>query len=171
MLLTSVSRTLADCASVLDRPSFERLVDAAFCRRLATAASTMAAGTRAGPRRRGMALLRDVTDIWVPTIEPGSPAEVRLLRLLAEEGLDDVVSQHEVYDDDGLFVARLDVASPRRKAGFEYDGLEYHGPRAWQRDERRYALLRQLGWRVESVTKTDLLPGERRLRRIVRSLT
>jgi len=171
LLVTSVSRTLADCATILDRPSFEQLVDVAFCRKLATEASTLAAGRRAGARRRGMALLRDVTRVWGPRIEPGSPAEMRLLRIAAELGLDDLVPQFEVYDQNGLFVARLDVASPSRFCAFEYDGLEHHGPRAWSRDEPRYARLKKLGWRVESVTKADLLPGDQRLRQIIRRWT
>ena len=33
---TSVSRTLVDCAAVLDRPALTDLVDEAFCRKLAT---------------------------------------------------------------------------------------------------------------------------------------
>ena len=96
---------------------------------------------------------------------------MRLLRFAAELGLDDLVPQFEVYDENGLFVARLDVASPSRFCAFEYDGLEHHGPRAWSRDEPRYARLKKLGWRVESVTKTDLLPGEQRIRQIIRRWT
>ena len=169
--LTSVSRTIADCAVLLERGSFERLVDAALCRKLATAESVAAAAARAGRRRHGAVLLRETLDCWHPRIEPGSPAEVRLLRFLGEQGLEDLVTQFEVHDLDGTFVARLDIASPKLRAGFEYDGVEVHGPRAWPRDEPRYAALRRLGWRVEGVTKIDLLPGEPRIRRIVQRWT
>lgn len=165
--LTSVSRTLVDLAVILDRAAFEDVVDAALCRKLASSQSTAAALERAGRRRRGTALLRDVLDAWSPRIEPGSVAEMRLLRLLAGLGVTRLVSQHRVFDESGAFVARLDLADPQRRHGFEYDGVETHNPRRWARDELRYARLQALGWRVDTVTKLDLLPGEPRLRDIV----
>ena len=165
--ITSVSRTLVDLAGVLDRPSLEEIVDVALCRRLASQESTLDAAARAGRRRHGAALLRDVLAVWSPKIEPGSVAEVRLLRLLAELGLLGLVSQYEVRDETGAFVARLDLADPTDRRGLEYDGVEAHNPRRWARDEPRYARLRALGWRVDPVTKLDLMPGEERLREIV----
>lgn len=166
-VLTSASRTLVDCAALLDRPALEELVDAAFCRKLATRESTFRAAMRAGGRRRGAALLRAVVEVWSPQIKPGSVAEVRLLRLLRELGADDAVTQYKVYDPSGAFIGRLDVAVPRFRCGLEYDSPEFHNPRHWDRDEGRYARLQAARWRVDSVTKLDLLPGEPRLRRIV----
>src|SRR5262245_27973809 len=93
--VTSVSRTLADCAALLDRPSLEQMVDAALCRKLATAESVESAAARAGRRRHGAALIRETVACWQPGIEPGSVAEVRLLRYLCGEGLDDLVTQYE----------------------------------------------------------------------------
>jgi hypothetical protein len=167
LIVTSVSRTLLDCAAVLDGPTVEGLFDAAFCRKLATRESVLAALGRVGCRRSGADLARRTAEVWNRVVEPGSPAELRTMRMLAELGLDDLVAQHEVFDDDGGFVARLDLASPRRLLGFEYDGLEFHGPRAWARDEARHARLRAAGWQVESLDKLDLVPGEPRLRRLV----
>ena len=164
--VTSVSRTLVDLAGVLDRPSFEEFVDAALCRKLASADSALAALGRAGPRRCGARLLGDVLEVWTPRIEPGSVAEVRLLRQLAELGITGLVPQHDVVDEAGEFVARLDLAAPDKRRGFEYDGVETHSPRAWGRDEPRYARLRAMGWHIDPVSKLDLLPGEPRLRDI-----
>jgi hypothetical protein len=105
--------------------------------------------------------------VWSPHVTPGSPAEVRALRLLAELGVEGLVAQYEVLDEHGTFVARLDLAAPDRRLGFEYDGVRFHGPRTWGRDEARYVRLRALGWTVESLDKLDLLRGEPRLRRLV----
>ena len=105
--------------------------------------------------------------MWSPQLAPGSPAEVRALRLLTELGINGLVAQYEVVDDLGRFVARLDLAAPDRRLGFEYDGVRFHGPRQWDRDEARYARLRALGWTVESLDKLDLVPGEPRLRQLV----
>jgi hypothetical protein len=171
ILVTTVSRTLVDCATVLDRTSLESLVDAAFCRKLATPASTISAAERAGTRRRGKALLRDTVEVWAEPIQPDSPAEVRLLRRLGELGLRNLVTQHEVRDDEGLLIARLDIAVPDLLRAFEYDGVEFHNPRRWKREEGRAEGLRRLGWRIEPVTKIDLLPGESRLGEIVRRWT
>jgi hypothetical protein len=161
--VTSVSRTLVDLASILDRASLERVVDDALCRQLATVASILDALARAGSHRRGAVLLRSVLEVWSESIRPGSPAEVRLLRYLDERGFPRPVTQHEVRAADGSFVARLDVAWPDDLAALEYDGRAFHGPRRIDHDEHRLARLAALGWRVTSVTKVDLQPGERRL--------
>ena len=164
---TSASRTLVDCAAVLDLAALSDLVDEALCRKLATSDSIEAAAHRSGPARRGSRLVRQAARVWSPQVTPGSPAELRALRLLTELGVDGLVAQHDVFDEDGGFVARLDLAAPSRRLGFEYDGARFHGPRQWARDEARYARLRTLGWTVESLDKLDLLPGEPRLRRLV----
>lgn len=163
---TSVSRTLVDCAAIVDRQSLIDLVDEAFCRRLASHTSISAAADRIGPGRRGIRLAREVAEVWSPLVTPGSPAELRAMRLLTELGLEGLVAQYEVFDGGG-FVARLDLAAPSRRLGFEYDGARFHGPRQWARDESRYARLRARGWTVESLDKLDLLPGVPRLRELV----
>jgi hypothetical protein len=168
LVVTSVSRTIADVAGVLDRPSLTAIVDDALCRKLASSGSVDDAMERLGRTRAGKAQLRAVLAAWTPGIEPGSPAEVRLLRLASEVGIAGLVPQHVVRDERGQFVARLDLADPVRRRALEYDGVAHHGPRAWDRDESRYARLRALGWDVESVTKLDLGPGEPRLRDIAR---
>jgi hypothetical protein len=168
LMLTSVSRTIVDLAGRGDRSMLETVVDAAFCRKLATARSVLASVERTPRGRAGRALAREVVEIWTPGIEPGSPAEVRLIRVAGVEGIHRLVAQHEVFDERGVFVARLDLAQPELRRAFEYDGVEAHNPRRWARDEPRYARLRALGWEVETITKLDLLPGERRIRDIAR---
>jgi hypothetical protein len=166
MTFTTVSRTLVDLAPCLDRPTFEEVVDVAMCRKAAAVGSIEAALVRAG-RRRGAETLRAAVAVWTPEIDPDSVAEARLLRTLGDLGVDDVITQYDVYDAEGRFIARLDVVSPSRRRGFEYDGVQFHGARRWEHDEARYARLRAAGWEVDQVTKLDLLPGEPRLRAIV----
>jgi hypothetical protein len=120
---------------------------------------------RAGGRgRRGVAVLRDVLEVWMPGIDPSSPAEMRLLRRLSEWGIGRSDLQVVVHDSAGRFVGRLDPAWPARRVALEYDGRRYHGPRSLERDEHRHAALVGLGWRVRHVVKSDLLPGEAELR-------
>ena len=82
-------------------------------------------------------------------------------------GVDDAVTQYEIRDTDGTFLARVDIASPGRRLIFEYDSDRWHNPRHWTKDERRYARILALGWHVEPVSKRDLLPSARRIAAII----
>ena len=166
MTVTSPSRTILDLGSVLERSRLDDVIDGAFCRKLATLASVEACIGRMRRAHTGVAAVRASIAVWSPTIEPGSVAEMRLLRMLRDLGVTDLVTQHVVRGPDG-FEARLDVAAPSLRRGLEYDSVLHHNPRRWARDEPRYATLEALGWRVDDVTKSDLLPGETRLRRLV----
>ena len=168
---TSASRALVDVAGVLTPTQVDDLVDDALCRRIASPRSVLAAADRIGGGRRGLAALRRSVAAWSDPIAPGSPAEVRLLRLLRELGVAGLVTQYEVRDAEGRFVARLDLAVPQARRGVEYDGRRFHGPRRWDHDEQRYEALRALGWVVESVSRPDLLPGEDRLRALAARLS
>jgi hypothetical protein len=159
---TSAARTLVDCAALVTRSALEDLVDAALCDRLATPGSVTASLGRAG-RRAGQQTLLDVLEVWSPTIRPGSPGEIRLLRRLEEWGLPRPVCQHEITDGE-VFVARVDVAWPQWRVALEYDGRATHGPRRWEHDHAREERASTLGWRFGRVSKLDLMPGEDELR-------
>ena len=105
---------------------------------------------------------RDVTRVeGIPsTITPGSPAEVRALRLLEQWGFGRAVKQYEVKRPDGTLIAKLDLAFPEFLDGAEYDSARWHNPRRWARDEPRYAELKAAGWHVAGLDKHDLMPGE-----------
>jgi hypothetical protein len=165
---TSASRTLVDVAGRVERSRLESFVDDALCSSVASPESVVAALERGGRRgRAGIGALTGVLDVWTEDIEPGSPAEMRLLRRLLGLGATDVVTQHEVCDEGGRFVARLDVALPERRHGFEYDSDRWHNPRRWLRDEPRYARLAALGWRIDPVCKLDLLASSTRIADLV----
>ena len=166
MVLTTPSRTIVDLAAVVARPALDEIIDLAFCRKLATTESVERCIVRMGRAPVGAQSARAATAIWTPTIEPGSVAEIRLLRILDDLGLQGLATQYDVHGPSG-FVARLDLAAPHLRRGLEYDGVLHHNPRHWERDEPRYAALKALGWVIDTVTKADLLPGETRLRDIV----
>ena len=166
---TSASRTLVDLAGRVERGRLQLFVDDALCGGAASPFSVAAAARRAGRRgRAGMGALDAELAVWTEDIEPGSAAEMRLLRRLRDLGALDVVSQHEIHDADG-FIARVDVAIIERQHAFEYDSDRYHNPRRWVRDEARYARLRAAGWRVDPVCKLDLLPSSTRLANLVQN--
>lgn len=165
--LTSANRIVLDLAPCLAGDDFQAFVDDAMCKKLITRDSVLRCVERAGPWCAGAEVTSATVEAWASKIEPGSVAEMRLLRLLDRLHVEGIVLQHEVRTPEGQFVARIDLAQPHAKRGFEYDGELHHGPRAWPRDEPRYAALLALGWDIEPVTKVDLLPGDTRLRDIV----
>jgi hypothetical protein len=160
---TSPSRAIVEAASIVDGPMLAEIVDQALCAERVTVASIMAALRRAGRAWPGADRLRRALEVWAEGIRPGSPAEVRFLRRLREEGARGVVTQHEVFDDDGAFVARVDAAVPERKHAFEYSSDLFHNPRHIDLDEARRERLVALGWRVDEVSKRDLLPSSTRI--------
>ncbi len=154
---TSVSRMVTDMASVFDRPGLEELVDDAILSGKAAPESILRALDRVGRHRRGRVLLRSVLEAWTEAIEPGSHAEMRLLRRMDEWGVPRPVTQFQIED------ARVDAAWPAARVALEYEGVRHHAVRRSAEDEVRYQVLERLGWRVVPATKRDLLPGERRL--------
>jgi hypothetical protein len=100
-----------------------------------------------------------VLDAWSSKIEPGSPAEMRALRLLEQWGFGRAVRQHVVRRADGTIIGRLDLAFPAFRDGAEYDSVRWHNPRRWAHDEARYADYHAAGWHVASLDKHDLVAG------------
>lgn len=165
MPVTSPARTLVDVAGLVSRPTLETMVDDLLTDGRTSPREIQRALDRAGHRGPvGAGALVGALGVWAEPIRPGSPAEVRLLRQLQGWGLTGAVTQHEVREPDGTFVARLDVAVPERRLGWEYDSDRWHGPRAWGHDEGRLARLVALGWRIDDVSKVDLLPSNTRIR-------
>jgi hypothetical protein len=85
-----------------------------------------------------------------------SPMESRMRMVLIAGGLPRPVTQFEVYDEQGLFVARLDMAYPRKRLGIEYEGDHHRGPAAFQHDLRRINALRACGWTVLRFGSRDI---------------
>jgi predicted transcriptional regulator of viral defense system len=158
---TSVARTLIDCGGMVGFDRLCNLVDSTFCGGLSHPAVMVAAIDRAqaGRGKKGVAAVRAAIDAWTSWIQPGSPAEMRLLRKISEAGLDPPHRQIEIYDADQRFIGRIDLGWPDRFAGFEYDSDRWHNPRHWERDEARQLAYAAAGWDVRRVGKHDLLPS------------
>ncbi|MGH9118711.1 MAG: type IV toxin-antitoxin system AbiEi family antitoxin domain-containing protein [Acidimicrobiales bacterium] len=169
---TGVARTLLDCAGTVKSGGLAHLVDAAFCAGLSHPRAVADAIDRAnvGRGRRRVEALRHAISVWSPGIEPGSPAEMRLLRQIRDWGFEPPQRQVEVFDDAGCPIGRVDLGWPVRRVGLEYDSDEHHNPRHWARDEGRHPRYRNAGWHVHRVDKHDLRAGQPRLRRLLDAL-
>ena len=169
--VTGVARTIVDCAVLVDQDTLDGLVDAAIGRSLSSYQRIRAAWERAGPVR-GAARLRIALAPYSKGAKPGSEKEAHLLRVIHRWGLPAPVTQHVIRDENGRFLARVDLAWPDWRFGLEYYGDEFHPPRAWARDDRRLAGIERLQWRIEESDRGDFRPSSTRLRKmLVEALT
>lgn len=171
--VTTVARSIVDAAAVLSKEELSAVVNEAMSRKTVQLQHILDAAGRveAAPGRLGSGRLHAVLSTWTDAIRPDSPAEAAAIRRIRVFGLPAPVTQHEVLDEDGRFVARLDMAWPDERVAREYDSLRFHGPDRIEPDEERLQALERLGWEVEPLYRYQLLPNEVAwLRRLGRQL-
>jgi very-short-patch-repair endonuclease len=95
--------------------------------------------------------------------------ETRLRLILVAGGLPRPVTQYEVRDRNGLFVARLDLAYPKYRLGIEYEGDHHRGRGVFQQDLRRLNALRACGWTVLRFAALDIYRNPDRVLATVRA--
>jgi hypothetical protein len=151
--VTSPGRTAFDVARRLPPIEAVVAVDAMLAARV-VARSDLEKAAVARPGWPGVVQLRRVLEFRDGRAE--SPQETRLRMVLIAGGLPAPVCQHEVFDGNGRFVARLDLAYPDRKLAIEYEGDHHREPSVFQRDLRRMNRLRTLGWTVLRFAAVDI---------------
>lgn len=109
-------------------------------------------------RRHRGARLTSRVPACVELLDPASESmmESRLRVTLVVSGLPRPVCQFSVFDADGSFVARLDLAYPWAKLAIEFDGVHHLSREAQTSDLRRHNRLLALGWRVLRFTAEDV---------------
>ncbi|MEJ5914512.1 endonuclease domain-containing protein [Pseudokineococcus sp. 1T1Z-3] len=146
--VTSPARTVVDLLRTLDMPRALCAAEAVAHRTRLTRAHVDAELHRQRGAR-GLAAARRRARQLEPMAE--SYRETLLRLVVAEAGLPPCVVQHEVHDEEALFVARLDLAWPAVRVALEYDG-DHHRDRAQHSaDLARHNRLRRLGWTVLQV--------------------
>ncbi len=160
--VTTVARSIVDAAAVLSADELAAVVNEAISRKLVQLRHIVEAADRveAAPGRLGSGRLQSVLSTWTDAIRPDSAAEAAAIRRIRVFGLPAPVTQHEVRDEDGSFVARLDLAWPEERVAREYDSLRFHGPDRIEDDEARLQALERLGWSVDPLYRYQLLPNE-----------
>jgi len=113
------------------------------------------AGTH--PGMRGVRLVPEVVRLSDDGAE--SPMETRLRLVLVFGGLPRPVTQYEIRDRRGRFLARVDLAYPELKIAIEYDGEDHRDQ--WAEDIVRQNQVIGQGWTLMRYTKRDVyrLPG------------
>jgi len=102
--------------------------------------------------RAGVARLRRAIDLCEPATQ--SPMETRLRLILVLGGLPKPEVQVDIHDDDGMFLARVDLLYRDKRIAIEYDGIQ-HGE-THDYDSRRQNLLFLAGYRVLRFTAPDV---------------
>jgi hypothetical protein len=105
--------------------------------------------------RRGRAARRRALGLLSERAESYRESVLRVAIVLA--GFPSPAVNHEVRNDRGDFVARVDLAWPEQRVAVEYEGDQHRTDRAqWQRDLRRVEALQDLHWRVIRTSADDL---------------
>jgi very-short-patch-repair endonuclease len=156
-------RVALQLAGIYRSPNFvESVLQAMRRKRLITYESTLRMfQMNAGRGVRGTRAMRVALELWDPTHRATeSEMETLLLQVLRARGITDVVPQHEVFDADGRFIARVDAAVLRWKAAVEYDSKQEHSDEFQiARDNSRRNRLRAAGWHPVVARHRDLLSG------------
>jgi len=98
--------------------------------------------------RAALPLLRDRSE---------SPRESVLRVVIVLAGLPEPLCNYNVFDEDGRFLARGDLAYPEYKLLLEYQGDQHRTDRAqWRSDIRRTGRLEDAGWQVLQFMDDDL---------------
>jgi predicted transcriptional regulator of viral defense system len=120
--VTTLARSIVDASAHLTEAQLHDVVAAAFTARRTTLELVQRAAERveSAPGRAGHGRLRAVLAGWAEPIRPDSVAEATVLRRIAAFGMPRPVTQHEIRDADGGFVARVDLAWPDHRVAREY---------------------------------------------------
>ena len=151
--VTSVVRTLADCASFADRISWISIVDSALHKKLLVIdeleyLSDLLRRGRCSHAVRWLGLVDGLSE---------SPSETRVRVVLTDDGLPPDTLQLVVDGHGGYPIARLDIAYRRkgRKVGLEVDSSEHLRARALYLDRDKHNELSSLGWELRHVVARD----------------
>jgi hypothetical protein len=150
-LVTAPLRTAFDCGRWLPLVEAVVVIDAMAHAGLIDLAS-LEAFAKDHPGTRGLWQVLRAVDLADPLAE--SPMETRLRLILVFAVLPRPVSQLNIYDRAGRFVARLDLAYEEAKVAVEYDGADHWTQR--RHDDRRRDALRELGWTVLVFSAEDV---------------
>lgn len=158
---TPPARLAVDLGAVVSFARYEAAMDHLLGRRKLTWEAMFDALMKHARRgRNGVGALRALLEERYGSEVEESPLEQWFLRELRMRGLPRPVTQLQVDDEDGAFVARVDVAYPEARIIVELDSLEWHFNRtSFSKDPATRLRLRRLGWFVLEVTK-DMLTDD-----------
>jgi very-short-patch-repair endonuclease len=91
--------------------------------------------------------------------------ETRTRLVIVDAGLPRPLAQYVIRDNEGRFIARVDLAYPVERVALEYEGDHHRERTAFRRDIARINALTGLGWIVIRVTAEDIYRNPQQLTR------
>jgi hypothetical protein len=169
LAVTSGPRTVLDLACVATTAHLAELI-AAGVRVGACTLQGMGRVVDAHLNARGRARLRGALQLLADDGgRARSDVEIDALRVLMEAGLPRPVVAHRVVDEQGRFVAEVDLAYPDLRVAIEIDGFRWHSsPERKRRDEQRQNRLVLAGWIVLRFSASEVRARPERLVSAVR---
>lgn len=158
---TSAVRTIFDLGSQSNRVDAVAALDMALNAGL-TVADELTEIADLFRGRKGIARFRRAADL---ADAAESPMETRVRLILLDAGLPRPISQANLFDGKGRFIARTDLYYPSHRLCIEYDGGQHRDTLA--EDNRRQNLLVDAGYSVLRFTAADVLKSPDRLVAIV----
>lgn len=158
--VTSLTRTVLDLAAVTSYSKFEQGVDAVLRQGLCDWPDLYAAlALHSIQGRNGCGPLRSLLDArYGDKVIPDSNFNRMVVQLLERMGAPSPKVEHEVRNERGRFVARVDLAYPRVRLAIELDSVRWHLNReSFEKDPRRKNALALLGWTVLTFTWADYI--------------
>jgi hypothetical protein len=168
--VTSPERTWCDLAPVL---TLGQLVAAGdfliFHERAMVTRAALAAAVAAHPGRRWRGALKRALELLDDHSE--SPKESELRVIVVTHALPTPLANVEILDEQGRFVARVDLLFEDYRETLEYLGDGHRTDvRQWRRDQTRRAEVESLGYHQTDVVADDLENVNVLVRRIERNL-
>lgn len=162
--VTTPERALLDLAIAHDSWTVERCFDEALHRRLISPTKVRELADR-HPRHPGAKLLLALADLRRAKGVTKSDLEIRTVHLLRAANVTDPHRNHPIE------VYTLDLYWPHARYGLELDSWQWHaGPRAFKRDRRKSARMKDLGIELDRITDEMLKDPLPLIARIVRTL-
>jgi very-short-patch-repair endonuclease len=148
--ITTPAETLLACARDLGSLDVVILADSALREGDVTVSELRIA---ANQRRRGAPKLRQVIPLLDKRSESAWESAMRVLHLAADIPVE---PQHEIFDEDGRFVARVDLLIKGTRRIHEYDGAVHREAEVHQRDLKRERNLILGDWQRLGFTSAHL---------------
>jgi hypothetical protein len=165
--LTGPTRTWLDLAALLTLHELVAVGDYLIRWRMPLATvGELGSALERYPSRTGVRVARTALPLLRTRSESPRESVLRVIIVLA--GLPEPECNYNVFNADGTFLARGDLAYPEYRLLLEYQGDQHRTDRAqWRSDIRRTGRLEDNGWQVLQFTDDDLHDSDALMARIL----